>query len=574
LENIEIIQKLKLTASLLDLHQENEFKARSYNSAAYKLEKRQRDLQDHSLEELQKLDGVGKSIALIIHNLNQTGEFDLLADLLDKTPPGVLEMLNISGIGPRKIGKLWRDIAVETIPELLEACEQGQVANLKGFGEKAQDNIRESILYLLRNQGKSHLDQAEEIAEAILESLAMEIGESDISLAGDLRRRMEIINELDFVIGTTDLVKTMKKLDGLSLIEKNQVSSGPFCWRGKTKEISLPVFIWICHQQDFGKTLLKHTGSENHLAQPLGEGKNLFQVLEDIDSASELEIYQKNGLDYIEPELREGQFEIEMARQKKLPDLLEFEDLKGILHNHTTYSDGKNSLRQMAEAARDLGYQYLGINDHSVSAVYANGLEEDRIIKQHQEIDQLNREMTPFKIFKGIEADILAEGRLDYPDEILARFDFVITSIHSQTNMDEQKATNRLLNAIKNPFTTMLGHPTGRLLLRRKGYPLDFRKIIDACSENRVIIEINAHPYRLDLDWRWVNYALEKGVWISVNPDAHRIEGFQKMKYGVYVGRKGGLTRPQTFNCLTADEVENYFNQRREKALELAKANN
>lgn len=278
---------------------------------------------------------------------------------------------------------------------------------------------------------------------------------------------------------------------------------------------------------------------------------------------SEEAIYSAAGMDYISPELREGQFEILAAKDHNLPLLVELADLKGTLHNHSTYSDGQHSLRQMAEYCQSLGYEYLGICDHSKSAFYANGLDEDRVVQQMSEIDDLNKELAPFKIFKGIESDILNDGSLDYDVDILARFDFIVASVHSQLSMDINKATNRLLTAIANPYTTMLGHPTGRLLLKREGYPINHKAVIDACAENKVIIEINAHPFRLDLDWRWVHYALEQGVLISINPDAHSMEQLQLMKYGLLVGRKGGLTKEMTFNALGAAEVEKYFLERK-----------
>jgi len=273
------------------------------------------------------------------------------------------------------------------------------------------------------------------------------------------------------------------------------------------------------------------------------------------------------GLAYIEPELREGTNEIELAKNSALPRLITYADLKGSLHNHSTYSDGVHSLKEMAQYLRDeLKMEYLGICDHSKTAVYANGLSIERLEQQWAEIDRLNAELAPFKIFKGIESDILSDGSLDYPDDVLAKFDFVVASIHSNLKMDEEKATTRLIKAIENPYTTMLGHPTGRLLLSRAGYPIDFKKVIDACAANNVVIEINANPLRLDLDWRWHQYALDKGVLLSVNPDAHRKEGFLDMEFGIYVARKGGLSAERCLNAFSLEEITTYFNNRKSKA--------
>jgi DNA polymerase (family 10) len=263
--------------------------------------------------------------------------------------------------------------------------------------------------------------------------------------------------------------------------------------------------------------------------------------------------------------MREGFGEVALARENKIPELLQDSDLKGILHNHSTYSDGKHSLRQMAEYCKSLGYEYLGISDHSRTASYAGGLDIEKVIKQQAEIDTLNKELAPFKIFKGIESDILGDGSLDYPEEVLASFDFIVASVHSILNMDVKRATDRLIRAISNPYTTILGHPTGRLLLRREGYPIDHRAVIDACAKHNVVIEINANPWRLDLDWRWIRYAMDQGVKLSINPDAHEMEGYSDMKYGVLVGRKGGLTKEMTLNTLNGEEIAAYFAGRKER---------
>ncbi|XFE76247.1 PHP domain-containing protein [Algoriphagus halophilus] len=305
------------------------------------------------------------------------------------------------------------------------------------------------------------------------------------------------------------------------------------------------------------------SSSPTFLSEPVTEKENVGDLLNKKDYSNEEEFFQNNKLEFIPVEMREGLGEVSLAKEHKIGKLLEDSDLKGILHNHSTYSDGKHGLKQMAEYCRDLGYEYLGISDHSRTAFYAGGLEVERIIKQHQEIDELNRELAPFKIFKGIESDILPDGSLDYPDDVLESFDFIVSSIHSILNMDIKKATNRLLTAIENPYTTILGHPTGRLLLRRAGYPIDHKSIIDACAKNKVVIEINANPWRLDLDWRWVRYAMDQGVMLSINPDAHEMDGYSDMKYGVLTGRKGGLTKDMTLNAFSREEIDSYFSERK-----------
>jgi DNA polymerase (family 10) len=319
---------------------------------------------------------------------------------------------------------------------------------------------------------------------------------------------------------------------------------------------NLPVFIYYASASNYGRQLFLTTASQAHLnALPL--------PIDNIVFGNEIETYASMNMDYIEPEMREGRGEVVLALNHQIPNLIKLDDLKGILHNHTTYSDGTHSLSEMATYAKELGYEYLGICDHSQSAQYAGGLKADAIMKQHEEIDILNQKLAPFKIFKGIESDILGDGNLDYEDSILKSFDFIVASIHSNLKMTEEKAMTRLIRAIENPYTTILGHPTGRLLLMREGYPINHQKIIDACASNGVAIEINANPYRLDLDWRYIDYALSKNVQLSINPDAHEMNGYHDMYFGVCVARKGGLTKDMCLNAKNLNEIAAYFNQKR-----------
>src|SRR5690606_37921774 len=340
----------------------------------------------------------------------------------------------------------------------------------------------------------------------------------------------------------------------------------PFKWRGEVNDLGLRVNIHFAPPTEFVHDNLLRTGSRNHLLAPVLDYPSLASFFRSKPFESELQAYQEAGLSYIVPELREGQFEIMLAKEGKLPILLEMEDLRGSLHNHSTYSDGKHTLKDMATYCQSLGYEYLGIADHSRSAFYEGVLDIDKVAEQQKETQLLNEELAPFTIFSGIESDILVDGSLDYPEEVLASFDFVVASIHSALNMSRQKATARLIKAIENPYTTILGHPTGRLLLRRDGYPIDHQAIIDACAANEVVIEINANPWRLDLDWRWIHYALEKGVRLSINPDAHEKEAYADMRYGVMVARKGGLTRDMTLNALSGDALAIYFEERKIKS--------
>ncbi|MDN5200807.1 DNA polymerase/3'-5' exonuclease PolX [Fulvivirgaceae bacterium BMA10] len=571
MENKEIISRLKQLAKLLELHEANPFKVRGYNSAVFHLEKIDTRLAQLDLAELQKLEGVGKGIATAIDEINKTNESQQLNELLSKTPEGLIPLLDVKGAGPKKIRLIWQELGITDGEALLEACKRGEIAKLKGFGDKLQENLKQSLLFTHANVGKLHYSKAEELAEGLLAMLKEKLPQALISLSGELRRKLEVVSLIQVIIGDENPSKVFDQLKNFEALEYNEKISGPFSWRGKLKESATDIEIKLCQKTNFYNVLFKHTGSDKHLSVLVDEGKNLYQIISDHQLTNEKEAYDLVKLPFIEPEMREGTFEFSMAIENKLPELIKYDDLRGILHNHTTYSDGKHTLREMAECCRDMGYEYLGISDHSQIAVYANGLDEDRILQQHTEIDQLNKEMAPFKIFKGIESDILYEGQLDYPDDVLKTFDFIVASIHSQLNMDINQATNRLLTAIANPYTTMLGHPTGRLLLKREGYPIDHKTVIDACAEYGVIIEINANPWRLDLDWRWVHYALEKNVMLSINPDAHDKSAYGMMQYGIHVGRKGGLNKEMTFNALSLEKVEEHFNKRKELAAEKIK---
>ena len=551
----------------MELHDENTFKIRSYQSAVNTIDRGDVSIEGKNLQELQEINGIGKSIAEAIHALDTTDTSPYLEELLAKTPAGILEILQIKGLGPKKIKVLWEELNITSIHELMEACQSGQVAKTKGFGEKTQESIIQSLEFMASNQGKWLYADIEDAMIHFQEKVTSISSVVAVTAVGEFARKMEIIESVEWLIATTDHSNLMSALSSLENLEQNKKSSSPFKWRGKMLNPEISILIHFTEPTDYIKEKIIRTGSKAHLLYPVVDNKPFIELLrEDEDHLyNEAEAYEKAGLPWIPEELREGYFEFEWAKENKIPDLLEEKDLKGILHNHSTYSDGKHSLRQMAEYCKALGYEYLGISDHSRSAFYAGGLEIEKVQLQLKEIDELNNELAPFKIFKGIESDILLDGSLDYPNEVLKSFDFIVSSIHSSLGMDRKKATARLLKAIENPYTTILGHPTGRLLLRRDGYPIDHKAIIDACAKSNVVIEINANPWRLDLDWRWVQYAMEKGVKLSINPDAHEMEGYADMRYGVLVGRKGGLTKDMTFNALSLAEMEVYLKERKNK---------
>ena len=563
--NKEIAKLLKLTASLLELHDENQFKIRIFTNAVFNIEKQEESLSGKSQGELELLDGIGKSLALTIIDIEKKGSFALLDELTSKTPEGVLKMLELKGIGPKKIKALWKELHLENVDQLFDACRQGRLATLKGFGEKTQETILQNLEYLISQRGKVLYADAEPLAEDLVRTLRKAFPSHKIELTGHIRRKTEVLDQVEMLIDTLDSDEVLKLLNSDKSIEIDLRLSGPYLLKGRFISTLLKWTIRFCKPADFYSKLMLFTGSESHLSGVIQDGKSLHQHLLENKIENEEAVYTVFQLPFIEPELREGTFEINFSKENPPPQLLKFSDLKGPFHNHSQYSDGQNSIRQLAEYCIGQGYEYLGLSDHSKSAFYANGLSEFQIIKQHTEIDALNRELAPFKIFKGIESDILNDGFLDYTPEVLASFDFIVASIHSNLNMDKDKATQRLIKAIENPYTTFLGHPTGRLLLRRQGYPIDHKKVIDACARHNVIIEINSNPWRLDLDWRWVNIAIEQGVILSINPDAHELAGFEDMKYGVLAGRKGGLTKERTFNSWSLDAVEEYLVKRKLK---------
>lgn len=562
MENSEIIEVLRLTSLLMDLHEENAFKVRGYQNAVFNLEKLDVKLSSLSKEEMETIEGLGKGMTAKIQELITTGTLGDFQKLAEITPSGVIEMLDIKGLGPKKIRTIWKELGIEKKEDLVTACNENRISKLKGFGEKTQESIKQSLLFQQAHSDKFLYAEVEKIALELEKRLKELLPNTFLSLAGDIRRKMETVDVIQFIMGSDNSLEALDSIDQLPALEKDKKASGPFAWRGKEKNCGVKIELKIYPKEKFWNQLFIHSSSLNHLLTEAKDGKNFLTLLKEKNYSSEEEIYNSCGMDFIVPEMREGYNELVLAKEKKLPQLISYKDLKGILHNHCTYSDGIHSLEQMAKYCKELGFEYLGISDHSKSAFYANGLQEFRVAEQQKEIDKLNKELAPFKIFKGIESDILNDGSLDYEADVLATFDFVVASIHSNLKMSEEKATQRLIRAIENPFTTILGHPTGRLLLKREGYPVNHKMVIDACADNNVAIEINAHPRRLDMDWRWVGYALEKGVMISINPDAHEMEGYLDMHYGVHVGRKAGLTKEMTLNAFSLEEISTYFSRK------------
>lgn len=545
-------------ASLLDLHEANPFKVRAYTSTIMGIERLGQQVLELEEKDLTRA-GISKGMAPKIISLRETGTMEDLEYLLSSTPKGVIAMLEIKGIGAKKIRAIWKELGVASIDALKDACETGAIASLKGFGEKTQTQILEQLAYLEATAQLLHYSDAEEYALQLKEHLQKELPQAQIAPVGEIARQLEVVATIELIVAHQDFAQIRTVLNGIDEIEAQEAIAGPFIWKGLVKSNQTPVHIHFTQPERLGSELLLHSSSPAHLAYQ-AKGKSLRQHAIASAHESEASLYNSLELPTVPAPMREGTFELSLLSEGiDLPELVQMTDLKGVLHNHSTYSDGKHTLEEMALHCQSLGYEYLGITDHSQAAFYANGLTADRVKAQHEEIDALNERLAPFRIFKGIESDILNDGSLDYPEEVLASFDFIVSSIHSNLKMDEEKATQRLITAIENPYTTILGHPTGRLLLKREGYPINHQAVIDACAANGVSIEINANPWRLDLDWRWVRYAIDQGVMIAINPDAHDKERYNDMRYGVLIGQKAGLSKEMTLNSLNTAEIEVYF---------------
>ena len=545
--NKEIANAFQDLAKIMELHKENKFKIRSYSSAYITLRKLGTPLIEMSDAEINGLKGIGKAISGKIRELLENGKMATYQKYADETPPGIMEMLKIKGFGPKKVEVIWREMEIETIGELLYACVENRLIEAKGFGQKTQEDLRKKLEYYLKSKDSFHFASLEAEANELVANLRMQLPTAQIELTGAIRRLSPVLNSIEVLVASDNVITAI--FDTKNLIHQSEEKG---VYQART-EHGTPIIIYHCTINEFGSKQFWYSGKKQFIDAFLEQSS--IKIFKEI--ATEAAIFEAASLPYIVPELREESTIIDIAKAGNLPDLVEESDIKGVIHSHTTYSDGLNTVKEMAEYSQSLGYQYIGITDHSKSAFYANGLKPDRLYQQWAEIDQLNQTLgAKFKILKGIESDILNDGSLDYNEDILKQFDFIIASVHSNLKMDEAKATNRLVRAIENPYTTMLGHPTGRLLLSREGYPIDHPKVIDACAANGVYIELNAHPYRLDLDWTWIPYALEKGVKISINPDAHSTKGIHDIHFGTLAARKGMLTKEM---CLNALDLANFL---------------
>lgn len=561
MDNYQIADIFSLLSKLMDIHQENNFKAKSYASAAFNIEKLPMQLTEMPKEKISEIRGIGESTASKIIEILETGELKALKELIEKTPVGVIEMLNLKGLGPKKISTIWKEMGIESIGELLYACRENRLKLYKGFGEKTQQNVIETIEFYLNNQGSHLYAQVEAVEPQITAYLQKLFSPQNIALTGNYKRQLEYVDELEYVVNSSNEMIKPKFLSAQppELLEE---TPGSLLYK-LLNGLKLRLYTG---KANFSKNLFETSGSKEFIdAFTAIYGKPEFS---DAEITDDKYLFSSVGINYIPPFLRETAKIIDKAKVGNLPNVIQPTDIKGIIHCHSNWSDGSNTLEDMANAAKEQGFEYLVISDHSKSAFYAQGLFEEKISAQHKLIDELNNNLTGFKIFKSIESDILYDGSLDYSNAVLATFDIVIASVHSILKMTEEKAMQRLIAAIENPYTTILGHMTGRLLLSRKGYPVNHKKIIDACAANNVVIELNAHPSRLDIDWRQIEYALEKNVLISINPDAHSIEGFKDIRYGVLVAQKAMVTKEQNLSSMNLQQFEEFV-QRRKNSIRL-----
>lgn len=549
MDNYDIADQLSLLAKLMDIHGENSFKSKSYSSAAFAIEKLPQQIASLPHEKIFQIKGIGESVGRKVVEILENGEMNLLQEYLANTPSGVLEMMNIKGLGPKKINVLWKEMKIDSIKELQKACEENRIAGKKGFGEKTQQNIVSSIQFQQQSAGKYLYKRVEAFAEAFTAKLKDKFPNDKIEITGEFRRQLEIIESLEWVVTVSsddlknyllnDQVQLVADRDGMLVL---------------SAEDTLFLRFHIAPEKEFYKKLFETSCSEEFLNEWQTSAKPT-------DNSSEEKIFSSAQFHYIPSYLRESITILSKAKEEGFNNIIQTSDIKGLIHSHSNWSDGSYTIEEMANELIHLGFEYLVISDHSKSAGYANGLTEQRIREQHRYIDDLNKKFAPFKIFKSIECDILGDGALDYENKILSTFDLVITSVHSNLDMDEEKAMKRLIGAITNPYTTILGHMTGRLLLKRRGYPVDHKTIIDACADHHVVIEINASPSRLDMDWRWIDYAMEKGLTLSINPDAHTTDEFRNVKYGVLVAQKGALPKNKNLSSYSLKEFEEFLQQ-------------
>ena len=575
----QVANILEEVATLLALQENsNQFEVRAYENAARSVSGLDGNIEQLAREgKLKGTPGLGATMIKRIEEIVESGHLAFLDELRAKTPEVKLAMTRIPGVGPKKINVIYEQLHVNSIAELEQACHDDRVAHLPGFGKKTQDKILQGIAFIAQHSDRYLYPVAEAEAEILRAALATRPEFVRLQIAGSLRRKRETIKDIDMVTSIADDAGDDVRRDIMNFFT-SQPSVDAITGKGETKSSvvltsGIAMDLRVVSDSQFPYTLHHFSGSREHHITLRRRALSMNMTINDyglfrgkepnlelIPCRTEADMYHALGMDYIEPELREDMGEIEAAVHHNLPVLVTDGDIRGILHAHSTWSDGKNSIREMAEACLARGYSYLGITDHSRVAAYAGGLDADALRRQSEEIDHLNEEFAGrLHILKGTECDILKDGSLDFPDEVLATLDFVVASIHSNFNLSMEEQTQRMVRAISNPYTSIIGHPTGRILLERPGYELDMDAVIDAAAHHGVCIEINAHPSRLDLDWRLVKKARDKGIKIPVNPDAHSQDGFDVMRYGINIARKGWLRASDVPNAMDVADLQAFF---------------
>jgi DNA polymerase (family 10) len=581
MDNRDIASILREIALYQELGGENPFKFRAFDQASRNIERLSENIETVAREDrLGEIRGIGKSIGEIIKEVIQTGSSSLLGELKSSFPDGLRDLLAIPGLGPKKVRSVWKNLGVTTLGELEYACKENRLITLEGFGFKSQEKILKGIEFMKQYSSQYLYSEALDIATAVVDTLRDSALFRHIEIAGSLRRGKNTFKDIDILLvplAESDPVRVKQTLMGLA---DSQGDVEGIIGAGDTKvsirRKGLQVDFRIVGEEAFPAALQHFTGSKEHntllrtRAKGLGMKMNEYGVFkgeETLPLGSEKDVYRAIGLEWIPPEIREADGEVEASERGNLPKLVCEEDFKGMIHIHSNYSDGVNTLEQLARECMRRGYTFLCISDHSRSAFYAGGLSIEALEEQRVEAERLNAEVSPFRIFCGVESDILADGSLDYPDEVLERLDFVIGSIHSRMNMNRDEATERLIRAVKNPHLTILGHPSGRLLLSREGYPFDEDKLYRALAEEGVVLEHNCNPYRLDPDWQSLRRAGEMAIVISIDPDAHSIEGFDDMRFGITMARKAWLGPQNLLNCMKPEEVDEFFRERKTRSL-------
>ena len=561
--NKAIAKPLKETASLIELTGGNPFRARALANAARIIERLESPVPDLIASgELAQIKGIGAGLVAQIEEILAYGSFEVRDDILGALPPGLLDVLSVNGLGAKKARALWQKLGVQSLEDLESAAITGQIAELEGFGEKSQQSILDNIQHIRTYQGKRRISDAWIDAQVMMDRILAVPGVTAARFGGDIARLMDIVEEIRIVIACEGhSIPDICNALGLTAERTNERLGVRLV---TSFQDGLGLTLLFVEQAQFGNALVQEVGPESFTESFPNEAFTKA-------AESEESFFKLHNVPYVNPELRDLPDAFSRAESLSKLELLAYPELKGVLHNHSTYSDGAHTLRDMSLAVRNAGFEYFGICDHSQSLKIASGMSVKTALQQKAEVDKLNAEFAAdggprFKVFFGVESDILADGQLDYPDDVLAQFDFIVASVHVRFNMTEEEATARIKRAVFNPYTTILGHPTGRLLLKREGYPINHQHVLQACAEAGVSVEMNANPYRLDLDWRWIETAVKLGVPVSINPDAHSVEQLDLMKWGALVSRKGALTAKGCLNALSLDEFETFLADKRIKS--------